>query len=241
MKILVISPHPDDSDFGAAGTVAKFVQEGNTAEYLIISDGSKGSHKVGFGGEKLANIREQEQTAAARVVGVEKVTFLRQVDGEMENTAELRKNLIREMRRAKPDIVLTFDPSSLLFESVYRSHRDHRIIAEAVFDAVYPGVGNISFFPELIEEGFSPHQISEVWFFATPRPNKWVDITETIDTKMKALFAHESQHEDFEALERRIKGRAVEEGKQGNARYAECFRIVDFNHEYDKAQEKVEN
>jgi LmbE family N-acetylglucosaminyl deacetylase len=230
MKFLVLSPHPDDSDFGCAGTIANLVKEQHEVEYLIVSDGSKGSHVVGFGGEKLASLRQKEQRAAAAALGVEYVTFLGETDGEIENTPELRKKLIREIRRVKPTIVLTFDPSSLLFESVYRSHRDHRIVAETVFDAVYPGVGNSSFFPELIEEGFEPHQVEELWFFATPRPNKWVDISDVMDVKLKALFAHESQHEDIKVLENRIKARGQDEGKKKSMECAECFRVVDFDH-----------
>jgi LmbE family N-acetylglucosaminyl deacetylase len=251
-KFLVISPHPDDSDFGASGTIAKLGQEGNYVEYIIVSDGSKGSHVVGFGGEKLAQMRKQEQQYAAALAGVQNVTFLEEIDGEMENTPRLRKKLVAEIRKAKPDIVLSFDPSSLLFENMYRSHRDHRIIAETVFDAIYPAVGNISFFPELIQEGFLPHQIQEVWFFATPRPNKCVDINDYIDLKIQILLAHKSQHEDPQDAEKRLRNRAKEEalqqvplhegrgsreqGKetQEKIKCAECFRVVDFSHEHEK-------
>ena len=149
----------------------------------------------------------------------------------MENTPELRKKLIREIRKAKPHCVLSFDPSSLLFENVYRSHRDHRIVAETAFDAMYPGAGNISFFPELIEEGYKPHQIEEVWLFATTRPNKWVDITNTIDTKLSALCSHKSQHEDTKSMEERIRRRAKDAGVEKNMEYAECFRAINFNHD----------
>jgi LmbE family N-acetylglucosaminyl deacetylase len=231
-KFLVISPHPDDSDFGCAGTVINLVQAGSEVEYLIVSDGSKGSHVVGFGGEKLAAMREQEQRAAAGIAGVQTVRFLREVDGEMENTQSLRKKLVAAIRQVKPDIVLSFDPSSLLFESVYRSHRDHRVIAEAVFDAVYPGVGNSSFFPELAEEGYAPHQVEELWFFATPRPNKWVDVSGVFETKLQALFAHTSQFEDKNDVEERLRNKANAEGKEKNMKYAECFRVVDFIHEH---------
>ena len=229
-RYLVVSPHPDDLDFGCAGTVAKLAKEGNDIEYLIVSDGSKGSQLVGFGGKKLAAIRETEQKDAANTVGVQKVTFLGEVDGEIENTRELRKKLVKEIRKAKPDIVLSFDPSSLQFESVYRSHRDHRQVAEATFDAIYPAVGNASFFPELLEEGIEPHQIEEIWFFATPRPNKFIDIADTIDLKIKALLCHKCQHEDVDELEKRIRSRSREEGKEHNMEYAEGFRAIDFKH-----------
>jgi LmbE family N-acetylglucosaminyl deacetylase len=233
-KFLVISPHPDDSDFGASGTIAKLIKEGNAAEYLIISDGSKGSHKVGFGGEKLAQMRKEEQQAAAALAGAQQVIFLEEIDGEIENTHQLRKKIIAAIRIAKPDIVLSFDPSSLLFENMYRSHRDHRIVAEAVFDAVYPGVGNSSYFPELINEGILPHQIQEVWFFASPRPNKWLDIKEYMDLKVQIVLSHKSQFDDRQTIEYLLRNKAKEEGRLNKLAFAECFRVVDFSHEHAK-------
>ena len=229
-KFLIISPHPDDSDFGAAGTVAKLVQEGNAVEYLIVSDGSKGSHKVGFGGKKLAAVRQKEQKTAAQVVGVKNVTFLGQVDGEIENTKQLRKKLVREIRRIKPDIVVSFDPSSLQFENVFRSHRDHRMVAEAVFDAIYPAAGSASFFPEVLAKGLKPHQIKEVWFYATSFPTKWVDISRTLELKIKALCSHKSQVDKAE-FEELIRKNAEKNAKSKKMKYAECFRVVDFNHD----------
>lgn len=235
-KFLVISPHPDDSDFGASGCVAKLTQEGNDVEYLIVSDGSKGSHVVGFGGKKLVLIREKEQKAAAKAVGVTKVTFLRETDGEIENTPQLRKKLVKEIRRIKPDCVMSFDPSSLQFESVYRSHRDHRLVAEAVFDAIYPAVGNASFYPELIKLRLQPHQVQELWFFASPKPNKRIDITKTMGKKLAALRSHKSQMGDVKEFEKFIKKRCQTEAKKGAFRnkrdvlYAEAFRVINFNH-----------
>lgn len=229
-KFLVISPHPDDLDFGCAGTVAKLTREGNRVEYLIVSDGSKGSNAADFDGKKLAAVRKREQENAARAVGVTRVAFLGEVDGEVENTKRLRKKLVEHIRKSKADVVLTFDPSSLQFESVYRSHRDHRQAAEAVFDAIYPAVGSPAFFPELLKQGLKPHQIEEIWFFASPRPNKVVDITHTIDRKLKALFSHTSQFKDEKELERLIRKRAAAEGRKKSMKYAEAFRVIDFKH-----------
>ena len=157
-KFLVISPHPDDLDFGCAGAIAKLTKQGNIVEELIVSDGSKGNHVVGFNGKKLAAIRKKEEEAAAKILGVKKVHFLNEIDGEVENTKSLRKKIVKAVRKIKPDIILSFDPSSLQFESVYRSHRDHRMVAEASFDALYPAIGNSAFFSELIQQGFLPHK-----------------------------------------------------------------------------------
>ena len=226
-KFLVISPHPDDLDFGCAGTIAKLTKQGNIVEELIVSDGSKGNHVVGFDGKKLAAIRKKEEEAAAKVLGVKKVHFLNEIDGEVENTKSLRRKIVKAVRRIKPDIILSFDPSSLQFESVYRSHRDHRMVAEASFDALYPALGNSSFFPELIQQGFPPHKAKEIWFFATPRPSKFVDISKTMDVKIRALRCHKSQIADMKAMESRIKERARKEAKKRRKmRYAEVFRVI---------------
>ena len=179
---------------------------------------------------------EKEQKAAAKVLLVRNVRFLREKDGEIENTPQLRKKLVKEIRRIKPDCVMSFDPSSLQFDSVYRSHRDHRLVAEAAFDAVYPAVGNASFYPELIKQGYKPHQIKELWFFASPRPNKRIDITKTIDTKIAALYCHESQMGNMREFEKFIRNRCKAEAKKGTFRskqgvvYAEAFRVIDFTH-----------
>lgn len=225
-RILVVSPHPDDSDFGSAGTIARLAREGHAIEELIISDGSKGSHKTGFGGKKLARIRQEEQKRSAAVLGVERVHFLGETDGELENTRTLRKKLVREFRRVGPDIVLSFDPSSIHFENMYRSHRDHRMAAEAVFDALYPATGNISFFPELIREGFKAHQVQEIWFFATPKPDRWVDVADTFPLKIQALVCHESQIWEAKDLEKRMRLRAQEQGKKKKLKLAETFRTL---------------
>lgn len=175
---------------------------------------------------------KKEEEAAAKVLGAKKVHFLNEVDGEVENTKSLRKKIVKAVRRIKPDIILSFDPSSLQFESVYRSHRDHRMAAEAAFDALYPALGNSSFFPELIKQGFPPHKAKEVWFFATPRPDKFVDISKTMHLKIKALQCHKSQIADMREMERRVKERMLLEGisankaRQGKMKYAEVFRVI---------------
>lgn len=221
-KFLVISPHPDDLDFACGGTIARLVKEGNRVEELIVSDGSKGSHKVGFGGAKLAAIREKEERAAAKVLGAGKVHFLRETDGELENTPQLRKRLVEIIRKVRPDVVLSSEPAHS-FENMYRSHRDHRVAAEAVFDAIYPRVGNKSFFPELLQKGLKAHQIGEIWFYSSLKANKSVDISKTMGLKLKALACHKSQIADMKSIEKRIKERA-RKGKKG--RYVETFRVL---------------
>lgn len=224
-RILVISPHPDDLDFGCSGTVVKLTEEGNKVSYLIVSDGSKGNHKARLSQRALVKTRKEEQKKAAGIVGVKEVFFLEMNDGEIENTKSLRKKLVRLIRKIKPDIVFSFDPANKAFDNFYRYHRDHRMTAEAVFDAVYPASGSESFFPELLKQGYKPHQVKEVWFFATPKPNKLINIAGTIGKKTKALSCHQSQIVEMKKVEKRIKEWARKVGGRKYL-YAEGFRVV---------------
>jgi LmbE family N-acetylglucosaminyl deacetylase len=232
MKILVISPHPDDLDFACAGTVAKLVKEGNEVSYVIVSDGSKGTRGIpeweNITEDELIELRKREQREAARVVGVEDVIFLGFKDGEIENTPRLREELVKQIRRFKPDIVFSFDPGSS-FDNFFRAHRDHRMVAEAVFDALYPASHNRLYFPHLIEQGYEPHRIGEAWFFSTARPNKFIDITGTIEKKIEALACHKSQMRDMGRIAELVRERARELGQARGYRYAEAFRRVEMH------------
>jgi LmbE family N-acetylglucosaminyl deacetylase len=173
-------------------------------------------------------MREREQRAAGKAVGVHEIIFLRETDGELEHTRELRKRLVRVMREVRPDIVISQDPGNQTFDSFGRFHRDHRITAEVVFDALYPAVGSVGFFPELAQEEVLPHQIEEVWFWGTDKPNMFVDVSKTIDKKIQALRAHKSQIADVKVMEKRIRDRARDAGKQKRMKYAETFRRLMF-------------
>lgn len=225
-KFLIVSPHPDDVDFSCAGTIAKLVKEGNGVEELIVSDGSKGSHAVGFGGKKLVELRRKEQENAGKALGVNGVSFLGQTDGEVENTKNLRKNLVAFLRKRKPDVVVCPEPFLFRFDRVGILHRDHREAGQAVFDAVYPAVGNASFFPELLKKNLKPHSVQEVWFWASSKPNLVVDISKTIGQKIQALSCHKSQIKDMKALASRIKEWARKTGRGKHIRYAEAFRVL---------------
>lgn len=220
-RILVFSAHPDDLDFGCAGTVAKLVKEGNKITYCIISNGEKGIDKIKTSRQAIISIRKKEQKRAARIVGVKDVIFLNEKDGEVENSKALRRKLVSIIRKIKPDIVFSFDPANFLFDNFYRYHRDHRQAAEAVFDALYPASGSEAFFQDLNRK---PHTIKEVWFFATYRPNLWIDVSETIDKKIEALLSHHSQITNEKRLKKMILKRAQDVGKKKKIKYAESFR-----------------
>lgn len=226
-KVMVISPHPDDLDFGCSGTLAQWSREGKEIACVICTGGDKGTDDPQMRPEALIHIREKEQRAAAEVVGVREVLFLRLKDGELENTRELREILVRIIRKYRPNVVLSMDPANTRFENAYVSHSDHRAAALAVFDTLYPAAGNRNFFPEQLEEGLTPHAVSGVYFFGTERPNTWVDITDTIETKIAALRCHKSQLADFENLEDWVREYYGEVGRERGLTYAEAFRYLE--------------
>lgn len=222
-KILVFSPHPDDSDFGVAGTIAKLAKEGYDITLCVITDGRRG---VPLSTKKAISIRSKEQLKAAKILGIKKVIFLKEEDGNLENTPKVREKLVRVIRQEKPDIIFSFDPANLEFDSFYRFHRDHRIVAEAVFDAVYPEAGSAQYYPYLIKQGLKPHPVREIWFFATHKPNKFIDISPTMNLKIKALAAHKSQVRNIKEVSTKIKMWAKKAGATKKMQYVECFRKI---------------
>ncbi len=229
-KILIIAAHPDDIEFRAAGSVAKWVREGRRVEYCLATSGDKGVNGVPSRSmtidEKRA-IREAEQKAAAAVVGVQVVHFLRHEDGELLNNAALRRELVRVMRGSKPGLVIAEDPAKDAFDSFYGYHGDHRAIAKATFDALYPAVGNENYFPELLAEGKEPHKPGEVYFATIPDANVWVDIRDTFDLKVKALGCHKSQIADFADVVPLLREWARRSGEGGRLECAESYRRME--------------
>lgn len=224
--ILAVGAHPDDLDFSSAGTIAKFALEGTDVFYLIVSDGANGGHKVKFGGKRLALIRKKEQLASANILGVKKVFFLGLKDGEVENTRSLRKKIVKLIRKVRPGIVLSFDPANRAFDSPKLFHRDHRQVAEAVYDAVYPASGSWFFFPEILKQGYKPYQPEEIWFFGSAKPDKFVNIEPVMEKKIASLLCHESQLENKKDVRQRIIGRAKTTARPKRLKYAEAFRVL---------------
>ena len=190
--VLVIAAHPDDSEFGAAGTVAKWIQQGRRAAYLVCTSGEKGTTDPALTPKALIGIREEERRAAARVLGVHEVVFLRQPDQGLEDTAEFRKFIARMIRTFRPDIVMTSDPYRR-----YIWHRDHRIIGQVVLDAVFPYARDRLAYPDLLAEGLMPHKVRELYFWGTEDINFRSDISATFDLKIAALRCHVSQVREF--------------------------------------------
>jgi LmbE family N-acetylglucosaminyl deacetylase len=186
--MMVVTPHPDDSEFGVAGTVKKLTMEGKRVVYIVCTTGEKGTEDINLNPEELTRIREQEQLTAAEVLGVSEVQFLRYPDQGLEDTRDFRKEIVRWIRHYKPEVVVTADPYRK-----YMWHRDHRITGQVVLDAVFPYARDHLSYPELLKEGLEPHKVHEVWCWGTDDINFRSDITGTFDIKLKALGCHKSQ------------------------------------------------
>lgn len=219
-RALVVTAHPDDTEFGAGGTVARLTHQGTQVAYVIVTNGNKGSSDRTMTPERLARIRETEQRNAARVLGVEEVTFLGYEDGELEDTRALRLDVTRQIRRWRPELIITQNPHRTT--NLYGSHRDHRITAGVVLDCVYPLARDHMSFPELLPD-FEPHKVREVYVMQWEKPQLVVDITDTMDQKLKALACHVSQVGDFARVEARVRERSAELGKPHRHAYAETF------------------
>lgn len=218
---MFIVAHPDDLEFGMAGTAAKWVKGGSRVIYVVITDGNVGSHDDGMTREKLAEVRRAEQTAAADVVGAECV-FLGYDDGFLQPTLELRKKLVRLMRQYRPDTVVTMDPTNLFPSDDYINHPDHRAAGQATLDAVFPAVEMDLLYPDLAAEGLTGYKVNYVCITMSPKANYFVDISDTIDLKVEALKKHESQFEVAEAA-KMIRAWAAEAGKKVGFDFAESY------------------
>ena len=224
--ILVVGAHPDDNDFGAGGTVAKAARQEATVIYLIATTGQRGSSDHSMTLEKLSDIRKKEQRDAAGFLGVREVHFLDYVDGELVPDIRLKEQVAFHIRRYRPDIVFTMDPSFFYFKDYgFVNHSDHRAIGEATLDASYPLSRDWLSFPEHAKAGLEPHKVKELLFhsFVPENANFYVDVTDTFDAKIKALALHKSQVPDISEIRERMQTRAEAAGRLAGCKYAEAF------------------
>ncbi|MEA2512200.1 MAG: hypothetical protein QOF33_3040 [Thermomicrobiales bacterium] len=223
-KVAVIFAHPDDPDFSCAGTVAKWTDEGHEVVYVLLTNGDKGSHDPEMSPERLVELRQEEQRAAAAILGVKEVIFLGRPDGMLVADLELRRDVVRVIRQLKPTTVVCGDPTVFWYAPWYINHPDHRAAAEVVLAALYPAAGNRNYFPELLAEGFEPHKIKELYISGSPQADTFIDITPYMDRKITALRAHVSQMGDWNP-EEPIREWAARDGKRADPplEYAEDF------------------
>ncbi len=228
-RALVVTAHPDDVDFGAAGTVANLTDAGAVVTYCLVTDGQAGGFDQTIPRDRMAEIRREEQTKAASEMGVNDLVFLGIMDGAVVYDLELRKAISRVIRQVRPQVVITQSPVINL-NSVYGSHADHVATGQATWAAVYPDARNPFAFPELLQEGLEPWAADEIWITLGVDSNETVDITDQLDRKIRALRCHESQHRDPDGMEGRVRGWYLELGRQGGleeGRSAERFLVAD--------------
>ena len=219
--VMIVVAHPDDAEFSSAGTLARFVEEGFEATLVVCTSGDKGTDRRDITSKELAELRESEQLEASRRLGIQNTEFLRGGDGELTPDLELRGKVVRMIRKHRPDIVITHDPFR-----PYALHPDHRAVGTATVDAVYPTARDPLYFPEHLDEGFEPHKVAELWLYGSDAPDKFIDISTTVDKKIDALKAHKSQVGTAETLGERIRDRARDRGKDRGVEMAEAFKVI---------------
>ena len=224
--LLVVSPHPDDCEFGIAGTVARLVKEGKSVVYVICTNGEKGTSDREVTPAALAEIRQKEQLAAAALLGVRQTNFLNYPDQGLEDGHGFRRDLVRVIRRYQPQVVATADPYRR-----YLWHRDHRITGIVTLDAVFPYARDHLAYPELLDEGLEPHKVKEMWFWGAEEPNFRPDITDTLEAKLAALACHKSQ---VEAMFPEIKAKITDYTRLNAAdepfEFAEAFYRIEIRY-----------
>ena len=225
---MVVVAHADDAEYGCSGTVAKWCHEGWEVVYVLCTDGSKGSSDRKTSQQELSGTRRMEQTEAGKVLGLKDVVFLDYEDAMLQPTLELRRDIAGEIRRHRPDVLICTYPLRNLDRGWGVGHPDHIAAGEAALAAVFPTARDHLTFPELLEQGLEPHKVSEVWVMGHPEPDLWIDVTEHMDTSIKALAQHDSQvgsrseKEIGESMRRGRRDRAEGRGMQ----YAESFRRI---------------
>ncbi|MBF6589243.1 MAG: PIG-L family deacetylase [Ktedonobacterales bacterium] len=218
-RVMVLFAHPDDAEFLCAGTVARLARDGYRLQYVLATSGDKGSDDPNATPERLIETRQAEQRAAARVLGVEEVTFLEHRDGEVEVNIPFRRELALVIRQGRPDVVMTFDPWQR-----YQIHPDHRAVGQTALDAVAAARDRM-YYPDQLVGDLTEHRVHNVYFFATDHPNFYVDITTTIETKIEALLTHVSQIRGREISDF-IRARARQAGLEIGVEYAEAFHYL---------------
>lgn len=230
-RVVCVCAHPDDSEFGFGATVARLAAEGSVVTYVVVTDGSQGGEDPSIPDAELTATREAEQRAAAAVLGVREVRFLGQPDGRVVADVALRGLIVREIRRARPQLVLTQSPARALVSGrIGVDHPDHLAVGEATLQAVYPDARNPRAFPELLREGLEPVRVEEVWIAAPRSGDHLVDVSGFVEKKLEALACHRSQIDNSSsarphgAMEQFIRERLAAQGEPAGYGAAESFR-----------------
>lgn len=227
-SVLCILAHPDDIDFGAGGTISHLISQGAEVSYLITSDGNQGGNDPTISREEMARIRRSEQAEAGKILGVENITFLGEMDGSVFPTLELRKQYVKQIRITKPQILITQSPERN-WERIFASHPDHLATGEAAVQAVYPDARNQFAFPDLLAQGLAPWKVEQIWLTGHPNPNSYQVVTEYFDKKIQALKAHYSQTNHLEDWPEMVKNwmkTVAERAELSDGELAEAFFVA---------------
>ena len=240
-EALVIGAHPDDNDFGAAGVSALWASQGKKIAWAVMTDGTEGSEVPSADANELMLLREQEQRAACEVLGVQAVEFLRFPDGHLQNTEEARRAVVKLIRKYRPRVVITHDPTQHVFapdpdekpeETAYLNHPDHRATGNIVLDAIFPAAGNPRSYRELLAEGLQPYRVNEIYFYGSAQDNTYIDISPVVEQKAKGLKCHTTQFDQEWDILKGIKEWGAETAKEAKEKkgleieYAEAFRRI---------------
>ena len=239
-RFMVITAHPDDAEFGPAATAAKWIDEGSVGWLVCCTSGDQGGEDPEADPLELALLREEEQRAAAAIVGYQGVSFLNQPDGALANDLALRELLVREIRTFRPDAILATDPEALFYADRGVNHTDHRAAGMAAVDAAYPAARNPMAFPWLARDGLAPHRVRRLYLFWSNAATVRIDVSATIGRKLDALRAHASQLKDPAGLEERIRQWAAEEGQAIGVAAAEALRVIVIDDDADEGPEVAE-
>jgi LmbE family N-acetylglucosaminyl deacetylase len=222
---MAITAHPDDIEFTCAGTLARWAKSGTRVVYVLCTSGDVGIDEPGMTRERATQIRESESLEASNIIGVSEVVFLREPDGLLQPTLDLRKKLVRQIRKHKPEVIMTGDPTIVWSGDDYINHPDHRAAAMAALDATFPAAGQPNLFEELAEEGLTAHKVRKVYASVWDKAEVFINIEETMDLKIASLRAHKSQIKDWDP-EPMLKEWASDSAKGKEMQYAEGFRVV---------------
>ena len=225
-RALVVFSHPDDAEFGAAATIAALVAGGARVDYVVTTDGGKGTEDPSVTSAQLTAVREAEQRAAADLLGVSEIVHLGYPDGYLTSSLELRRDIVRQIRRFRPDLVIAQNPQRRMDGNPFIGHPDHLATGEATLAAVYPAARDRLNFPELLDDGLEPWKVRQVLVSGVERPNLWVDVAPHFELGLRALLCHASQIPDPAAVEERVRQRAAESGAPVGLALANSFLSI---------------
>ena len=227
-RALVIMAHPDDPDFTCSGTAIKLVQAGIEVSYMILTNGDKGNHNPEITRNQLVAMRKIEQRNAAELCGVGEVLFMGEEDGFLRPTREIRERVTREIRRIRPELIICPDPDRYLVGGGYINHPDHRNAGLVALEAIFPAADNPMFYPEMADEGYLPHKISQLYVVGHGDIDVRIDVTDVIETKITAILCHKTQIANPETAPDRWRERWGTEQEDGMIRYFEQFKAMNF-------------